>query len=117
MHSLLFIMKTFIFQICINWSKVECKHSISYLLLLTTLQVSPLLHWLAQINTVHGNLYLTNHVMLGETIKVKNLQHQGLSAQLCIRDLEREVIKHWDVQQVKVDSLLFTCNKTYQSRQ
>lgn len=61
----------------------------SYLFLLTTLHIPPLLHWLAQINTVHGNLYLTDHIMLGETIKVKNLQHQGLSTQLCVRNLDR----------------------------
>lgn len=60
-----------------------------YLLLLSTLQISPLLHRLAQIHAVHGDLDLADHVVFGETVKVKNLQHQRLSTQLCIRDLER----------------------------
>lgn len=70
-----------------------------YLLLLTTLQVSPLLQWLAQINAVHGNLYLANHVMFGEPVKVKHLQHQSLSTQLSIRNLDRdtESAKRWDI--------------------
>lgn len=90
---------------------------ISYLLLLTTLQVSPLLHWLAQINTVHGNLYLTNRIMFGETVKVKNLQHQSLSAQLCIGDLERDVIAVLGIGEIKQYIVLFMCNKMYKSRQ
>lgn len=68
----------------------ETGYSVSYLLFLTTLQVSPLLHWLAQINAVHGDLYFPDLVMLGETIEVVNLHYQGLPAQLCVRDLERE---------------------------
>lgn len=69
----------------------------SYLLLLTTLQVSPLLHWLAQVNTVHGNLDLPDHIVFGETVKVKNLQHQSLSTQLCIWDLggKKALLKHF----------------------
>lgn len=59
------------------------------LFFLATLQVSPLLQRLAQIHAVHGDLYLTDHVVFGETVKVKNLQHQSLSSQLCIWDLER----------------------------
>lgn len=62
-----------------------------YLFLLSTLQVPPLLHRLAQVHAAHGDLYLADHVVLGETVKVKNLQHQRLSTQLCIRDLERHV--------------------------
>lgn len=60
----------------------------SYLLLLTTLQVSPRLHGLAQVDAVHGNLNLANHVVFGETVKVENLQHQSFPPQLCVRDLE-----------------------------
>lgn len=70
--------------------KCDLKKTIKQnLFFLSTLQVSPLLQRLAQIHAVHGDLYLTDHVVFGETVKVKNLQHQSLSTQLCIRDLER----------------------------
>lgn len=62
-----------------------------HLFLLSALQVPPLLHRLAQVHAVHGDLYLADHVVFGETVKVKNLQHQRLSTQLCIRDLERHI--------------------------
>lgn len=59
------------------------------LFLLSALQVSPLVQRLAQVHAVHGDLYLTDHVVFGETVKVINLQHQSLPTQLCIRDLGR----------------------------
>lgn len=80
------------------------KNNLSYLLLLTALQVSPLLHRLAQINAVHRNLYLTNLVVFGETVKVENLQHQSLSAQLGIWDLKRGMVTVLEYRKVKVDS-------------
>lgn len=59
-----------------------------YLLLLSTLHVSPGLQGLTHVHAVHGDLDLPDHVMFGEAVEVKHLKHQGLPSQLGIRDLE-----------------------------
>lgn len=61
----------------------------SHLLLLTTLQVPPLLDGLAQVHGVHGHLHLTDDVVLGESIKVVDGHHQSLPTQLLVGHLHK----------------------------
>lgn len=60
-----------------------------YLLFLSTNQILPLVDRLSEVNGVHGDLNLSDDVVFAEAVKVKHLQHQSLSTQLRVRDLER----------------------------
>lgn len=60
-----------------------------YLLLLASNQIFPFVYRLCEVNGVHGDLDLTNGVMFTKTVKVENLQHQSLTAQLAVGYLER----------------------------
>lgn len=62
---------------------------ITYLLLLSSNQILPFVYWLPKVYRVHGDLDLSNDVMLTKTIKVKHLQHQSLTSQVIKWYLER----------------------------
>lgn len=47
----------------------------SYLFLLCTLQVPPLLSDMTEVHCVHRNLIFPNDIMFGETIEVINCHH------------------------------------------
>lgn len=66
-----------------------CPEQITYLLFLSSNQILPFLYWLGEVYTVHGDLDLADDVVFTETIKVKHLQHQSLTAQLAVGYLKR----------------------------
>ncbi|KAF3846987.1 hypothetical protein F7725_004065 [Dissostichus mawsoni] len=45
-------------------------------------KVLPLLYRLSEVDAVHGDLYLSDYIVLTETIEVKHLQHQKLTPQI-----------------------------------
>lgn len=60
-----------------------------YLLLLSSNQIFPFLDRLSEVNGVHGDLDLADVVMFTKTVKVENLEHQSLTAQLSVGNLQR----------------------------
>ena len=58
-----------------------------YLLLLHALQVLPLLDGLAQVDGVHGDLHLTDDVVLGEAVIVEHGHAHRLPSQLLVGHL------------------------------
>lgn len=59
-----------------------------YLFFLCAVQVSPLLDGLRQVQGVHGNLHLTDHIVLREAVKVVHRHDQSLSSHFIERNLE-----------------------------
>lgn len=69
--------------------RCNCKFwQTSYLLLLSALQIPPLLCYVAEVHLVHGHLDVANGIMLGEAVKIVHRHHQCLPAKLYIRDLK-----------------------------
>ncbi|TNN30168.1 hypothetical protein EYF80_059684 [Liparis tanakae] len=60
------------------------------LLFLSSNQILPFLYRLGEVDAVHGDLDLADDVVFTETVKVEHLQHQRLTAQLTVGNLERE---------------------------
>lgn len=58
----------------VSWGQ-KGKADGSYLLLLCTLQIPPLLSDMTKVHCVHCNLIFPNDVMFGETIEVVNCHH------------------------------------------
>lgn len=59
-----------------------------HLFLISTVEVSPLLNWLSQVQGVHGYFDLSDHIVFGESIEVVDGHHQSLPAHLLKWDLE-----------------------------
>lgn len=62
---------------------------LSHLLLLCLLQIPPLLQWLAEVHTAHGDLHNPDGVVFWETVKVVHGHHQRLPPELSVRHLLR----------------------------
>lgn len=60
-----------------------------YLLLLSTLQIPPLLCYVAEVHLIHGHLDVANGIVFGKAVKVVHRHHQRLPAELYIGDLEK----------------------------
>lgn len=58
-----------------------------YLLLLSTLQISPLLCYMAEVHLVHGHLDVADGIVFGEAVKVVHRHHQRLASQLDVGHL------------------------------
>lgn len=65
------------------------KKKLINLLLLSSNQVFPFMDWLSQVYAVHGDLDLADDVVFTKAVEVEYLQHQSLSTQLTVWDLER----------------------------
>lgn len=61
----------------------------SYLLLLSALQVPPLLCYVAEVHLVHGHLDVADGIMFGEAVKIVHRHDQRLSTELHVGDLRR----------------------------
>lgn len=61
----------------------------SYLLLLSALQIPPLLCYVAEVHLVHGHLDVADGIVFGEAVKIVHRHHQRLSTELYIRNLSR----------------------------
>lgn len=61
----------------------------SYLLLLSALQVPPLLCYMAEVHLVHGHLDVADGIMFGEAVKIVHRHYQRLSTELYVGDLRR----------------------------
>lgn len=59
----------------------------THLLLLSALQIPPLLRYVAEVDLVHGNLDVTDGVVFGEAIEIINGHHQGFTTQLHVGNL------------------------------
>lgn len=62
----------------------------SYLLLLSALQIPPLLCYVAEVHLVHGHLDVANGIVLREAVKIVHRHYQRLPAQLYIGDLKNK---------------------------
>ena len=73
----------------IMWSQLVAAHNLrSYLLLLSALQIPPLLCYVAEVHLVHGYLDVADGIVLGEAVKIVDRHHQRLPTQLYIWDLK-----------------------------
>lgn len=61
-----------------------------YLLFFSSNQIPPFVYRLSEVYGVHDDLDFADDIMFTKTVKVKNLQHQSLTAQLSIRYLQKE---------------------------
>lgn len=61
-----------------------------HLLLISTLEIPPLLNRPSKVNGVHGQLYLSNDIMFRKSVIVINRHHQGLSTKLLIGYLTKK---------------------------
>jgi len=52
-------------------------------------QVTPLLHYTAEINRVEWNKHRADLVVLREPIEVEDVKHQRLGTDFCIRHLQQ----------------------------
>lgn len=50
------------------------------------------MYWLSEVYAVHWDLDFADDIMFSKTVEIKNLQHQSLTTQLTVRDLERKSI-------------------------
>ncbi len=64
----------------------------SYLLLLSALQVPPLLCYVAEVHLVHGHLDVANGIMFGEAVKIVHRHNQCLSTELYVGDLRMATV-------------------------
>lgn len=64
---------------------------IIYLLLLGAHKIPPLLCHVTKVNLVHGQLHVSDGVVLGEAVKVVHCHHQRLASQLDIGHLGRTI--------------------------
>lgn len=62
---------------------------ISYLLLLSALQIPPLLCYVAEVHLVHGHLDVADGIVFGEAVKIVHRHDQRLSTELYVGDLSR----------------------------
>lgn len=65
-----------------------------YLLFFSSNQIPPFMYWLAEVYGVHGDLDFTDDIMFTKTVKVKNLQHQSLTAQFTVGYLKKKIINN-----------------------
>lgn len=70
-------------------SKRVCPRGLhkSYLLLLSALQIPPLLRYVAEVHLVHGHLDVADGIVFGEAVEIVHRHHQRLSSELDVGDL------------------------------
>lgn len=61
----------------------------SYLLLLSALQIPPLLCYVAEVHLVHGELDIANGIVFGEAVEIIHCHNQRLPTELYIGNLSR----------------------------
>lgn len=60
----------------------------TYLFFFSPGKILPFMYRLSEVNGVHGDFDLTDEVVLSKAVKIKHLQHQSLTSQLAVRDLQ-----------------------------
>lgn len=60
----------------------------TYLFFFSPGEILPFMYRLCEVNGVHGDFDLTDEVVFSKAVKIKHLQHQSLTSQLAVRDLQ-----------------------------
>lgn len=102
-----FLWSDWTFGMCV------CLHRLhkSYLLLLSALQIPPLLCYVAEVHLVHGHLDVADRIVLGEAVKIVHRHYQRLSAELYVGDLSRTTVTDKFLLPMTDDFLLNCCSE------